>query len=177
ADELSRLGLCASGEAAAVETLNAFGYSTILKNFFPTEHKPVLEPKRRSWIFREMKNDLREMSAEHVALLPGGLRDSFYPELFSRLKNQLFDPRDFESQRLADYLQDDSDLAIALFEEAANDEGIFKVIQAVDWFYRRYEERLKQDEVIDFDDQKLRAYVCLRNSPGVLKAVQSRYDE
>jgi DNA helicase-2/ATP-dependent DNA helicase PcrA len=176
-DELARLGLAAGGESAAVETLNAFGYSTILKNFFPAEHKPVLEPKRRSWLFREMRNELQELSAEHVALLPGGLRDSFYPELFSKLKNQLFDPRAFASQSLADYLLDDGDLALALFEEAGDDASMFKIIQAIDWFYRRYEERLAQDQVIDFDDQKLRAFVCLTHTPGVQKAVQNRYDE
>ncbi len=175
--ELARIGAQDQARGTHISTLNAFGYSMILREYFPAEHKPIIENDRRRGLFRHVRRELREKSPDHAAVLPSNVRDNVFLDLFSRLKNELFDPRAFDAQRFADLIQDDEALQRVLVENAADDRGMYLVIQAIDWLFRRYEERLREDNLMDLDDQKLRAYHCLHENAGVLGVVQRRYDE
>jgi DNA helicase II / ATP-dependent DNA helicase PcrA len=45
------------------------------------------------------------------------------------------------------------------------------------WLFKAYEAALQRDNVLDFDDQKFRAYVSLQKNKQLLSALQSQYSE
>ena len=158
-----------------IRTLNALGYE-ILRSDFPQEHKPIILDPRRYLLLREVKKALKERSADRFRALPVGVKDSVYLEFFSLLKNELFDPRDLQPQRFADFALA-SQQAKPFFEIGGDPASIRRVIEAVGWMFKAYERAIERERLIDFDDQKLRAYLALRKNPGVRKKLQEKYSE
>lgn len=161
----------------AITTLNAFGFR-LLRDIFPQERKAVLETGRAWRLLSEVKKALASApgGASRHGALPETLRLRFYLEFFSLLKNETFDPRSLPAQQLADFMLT-SPTAEAWFTPGMTTETKRLVIQAVHWMYKSYETRLQREVRLDFDDQKLRALVCLQNAPEALARVQQRYDE
>ena len=86
-----------------ISTLNAFGYA-ILREDVPAEYKSVIAAPRSRRLVREVKEALAAKSAERAAVLPPEFQNRLYQELFSLLKNELFDPRNVAPQLFADFL-------------------------------------------------------------------------
>ena len=158
-----------------VSTLNAFGYA-LLRQDVPGEFRPVIERWRARRLLREVKQALRAKSPDRHAALPAQLEDRFYLEFFSLLKNQLFDPRRPDAQRVADFMLA-APQATPFFPTPSDLALVRTTIQAALWLFMGYERLLQRDGVLDFDDQKLRAYLALDADPGLLRAVQGRYSE
>ncbi|MCI0660451.1 MAG: ATP-dependent helicase, partial [Acidobacteria bacterium] len=117
----------------------------------------------------------KERSPDRFCALPLKVTDYFYLEFFSLLKNELFDPRDLQPQVFADFMQA-SPQAKPFFEVGGDTASVRSVIEAVGWMFKAYERALQWEQMIDFDDQKLRAYLALRN-PEIRKKLQKRYSE
>jgi DNA helicase II / ATP-dependent DNA helicase PcrA len=160
--------------ALRIQTLNAFGYE-VLRSDFPHEYQPVITEPHRRLLFRDIKRSLNERSPNRFSALPFHLTDNFYLEFFSLLKNELFDPRDLQPQTFADFMLA-SPQAKPLFEAGGETASVRSVIEAVGWMFKAYERALQWEQLIDFDDQKLRAYFALKN-PEVRKRLQKRYRE
>ena len=172
-----------------VSTLNAFGYG-ILRDYFPNEFKPIVSKTQTRNMIYLMKRDLAEAGRDKAELLPNNVRDRVYFEFFSLLKNELMDPRNIDSQKFADFvcrvphaepfLLNALPLGMAgqrgqlASEQAAN---LRTVIRILLWMYKNYDERLRALNVIDFDDQKLRAHMSLQSNQPFLADVQSRFHE
>jgi DNA helicase II / ATP-dependent DNA helicase PcrA len=172
-----------------VSTLNAFGYS-ILRNYFPNEFKPVVGKSQTRGMIYLMKRDLAQSYREKAELLPYNVRDRVYFEFFSLLKNELIDPRNVDSQTFADFVCSSSQtepfllnalpLGMSAQKTRLTSEpmiGIRAVIQILLWMYKNYDSRLQALNVIDFDDQKLRAHLNLQANRSLLEDVQSRFQE
>ncbi|MCI0393258.1 MAG: ATP-dependent helicase, partial [Acidobacteria bacterium] len=172
-DQLRELNLTL--DKLRIQTLNAFGYD-LLKNYFPHEHKPIIPNYRPRYFIRDVKEALKNRSPERYQVLPAAIKDRFYPEFFGFLKNELFDPRNLEAQRLADFLLQ-SKQAKPFFEAGAAPNTVRQVIEAVSWLFMAYERALQHNRLMDFDDQKLRAYIELQNSPQIRDTVQRKFSE
>jgi len=160
--------------ALRVQTLNAFGYE-VLRSDFPHEYLPVITESRRRQLLREIKQSLKEKSPNRYSSLPLQVADNFYLEFFSLLKNELFDPRDLQTQMFANFMLA-SPQAKQFFEPGGDTASVRSVIEAVGWMFKAYERALQWEQLIDFDDQKLRAYLALRD-PEIRKRLQKRYRE
>lgn len=162
-------------DGLTISTLNAFGYG-LLRESAPEEAKTVVTIDLQHKLIREALDGLQTKSYERFSLLPQALQRRYYLDFFSFLKNQLHDPRRIDMQAFADLILT-SPQAFGFFSEEPDEVSALKIIQAVHWLYTVFEKLLQQQQVIDFDDQKLRAFVHLRDNPGVLNAVQRRYSE
>jgi DNA helicase-2/ATP-dependent DNA helicase PcrA len=162
-------------EDLRITTLNAFGYS-ILREYVPNEYKPVIPDYRQRRLLREVKTALKEKSAERYATLPSNVLDRFYLEFFSFLKNSLFDPREPDMQKLADTMLKVPQ-AVPFFANSIEKGFIKNVIQAVIWLFMAYERAMQRDGLLDFDDQKLRAYLSLRENTSLLNVLQNQFSE
>jgi DNA helicase-2/ATP-dependent DNA helicase PcrA len=165
-EQLDDLGVDVGG--IRVSTLNAYGYS-ILREYFPSEFSPVVSADRQRRLAREVLDALKEKSPEKAALLPDNVRHRFYTEFFSLLKNEMFDPRAPDAQRLGGFIvgAKQAEVLFARGLSRANE-----IVQAVVWLFMAYERSLQRDRLIDFDDQKLRAYASLAAKPAVLAQIQ-----
>jgi DNA helicase-2/ATP-dependent DNA helicase PcrA len=168
-------GQYANSRAVQIQTLNALGYE-ILRNDFPQEYKPVVSESHRHRLLWEVKSALRERSADRFYALPLGVKDSFYLEFFSLLKNELFDPRDLQVQRFADFVLA-SRQALPIFDVGADATSVRHVIEAIGWMFKAYDRALEREGLSDFDDQKLRTYLALRKTPKVRRKLQEKYSE
>lgn len=158
-----------------ITTLNAFGYS-ILREHISQEYKQVVPDYRQRRLFKEVKEALEEKSAERFKALPKNIEDRFYLEFFSLLKNQLFDPRKPEAQKVVDFMLANQQ-ASAFFPNAKDTAQIQSAIQAILWLYMAYEKTLQRESLLDFDDQKLRTYLAMSASPDLLRTLQNKYSE
>ncbi len=161
----------------AISTLNAFGFR-LLREHFPSEHKPIIEQSRIWRLIKRLKDTLA-LSAEgqkRLDALPASLRYRFYSEFFGLLKNSLFDPRATAPQTFADFMLTNRSAEV-FFQPGSTSEQKRFVIQAVLWMFKEYERLLQREQRIDFDDQKLRALKCLEASPNVLSLIQRQFDE
>jgi DNA helicase-2/ATP-dependent DNA helicase PcrA len=158
-----------------IQTLNSLGYE-ILRNNFPQDYQPIVPESRRRQLFQEVKRALKKKSIDRFYELPLGIKDRFYLEFFSLLKNELFDPRALEPQRFADFILV-SRQAKNFFEAATDSASVRSVIEAVGWMFKAYERVLQRERLIDFDDQKLRAYLALRENARVRRDLQGKYSE
>ncbi len=158
-----------------IQTLNALGYE-ILRNNFPQEYKPIIPESRQRELLQEVKGALKERSIDRFFALPIRIRDRFYLEFFSLLKNELFDPRALEPQRFADFVLV-SQQAKPFFEAGMNSATVRSIIEAIGWMFKAYERALQREQLIDFDDQKLRAYLALRKNAGLRRDLQAKYSE
>jgi DNA helicase-2/ATP-dependent DNA helicase PcrA len=175
----SKMAECLRGANAQVplriSTLNAFGYS-ILREHFPAEALNVLDDNSKSAIIRSLLQRLATVSAERHAELPPYVRRAFYLELFSLLKNELLDPRELDAAAAAEYLIS-ARAAEPFFQLGQSAEARRRVLQALLWLFRHYDDQLRNLERIDFDDQKLRTWSCLKAGPRLLETLQSRFTE
>jgi DNA helicase-2/ATP-dependent DNA helicase PcrA len=157
-----------------ISTLNAYGYS-VLRDFFQSEYKPVIESRRQYALVRELRNELSRRSSGQVSPLPEYLAFRFYLEFFSFLKNSLFDPRSLDPQAFTDFLMECPQAEV--FFTSSSRQAVTRAIQAILWMYQGYERLLQRDRVLDFDDQKLRPYVLLSKQPATLETLQGQWDE
>jgi len=171
-DKLGELGAELSG--LRIMTLNAYGYS-VLRECFRQEYKRVIESKRQYALARELRDQLNRRSAEHFGALPEYLANRFYVEFFSFLKNSLLDPRSLDPQAATDFLIECPQAEV--FFVSPSRQAVMRAIQAIIWLFQGYERLLQRDRVIDFDDQKLRAYVLLNENPAILEGLQGQLDE
>ena len=51
------------------------------------------------------------------------------------------------------------------------------VIQSVMWLYKAYELTMQRDNLLDFDDQKLRAYIAISENHDLLGLLQNKFTE
>jgi DNA helicase-2/ATP-dependent DNA helicase PcrA len=179
----------ASLRSFQVSTLNAFGYR-LLREYFPAEFKAVVSPAQTRGMIYSMKRGLADAGRDKAELLPTNVRDRVYFEFFSLLKNELIDPRNVDAQRFADFvcanphaepfLLNALPLGIAAQGTRLTSEQITSlkmVVQILLWMYKGYEGKLRALNVIDFDDQKLRAHLSLQSDRSLLGDVQGRFDE
>jgi DNA helicase-2/ATP-dependent DNA helicase PcrA len=154
-----------------VATLNAFGYA-LLRRHSPSEFRPVATGDELEAIAAETRAALARKSPQHEAVLPPA-DDRAWAELFGRLKNALFDSRALDLRRLAGVLAHEER---ELFEHAGRRDRA-RVVEAVAWLMVAYDRALALRGRIDFDDQKLRACLALRESPELRRRFQSRWSE
>jgi DNA helicase-2/ATP-dependent DNA helicase PcrA len=158
-----------------ISTLNAYGYF-VLREYFPAEYKRIIPEYRPRYLLRDALEALKRISPERRAALPPNVEDRFYLEFFSLLKNSLFDPRNVDAQHIADFMLERPQ-AEPFFTDPSDGKSVEMAIQAVIWLFKAYEKAIQQENAIDFDDQKLRAYVLLNDNHGVLRAIQGRLSE
>ncbi len=160
-----------------VYTLNAFGY-WVLRQYAPEEHKAVAEPWQQQRLFRETRRQLSEVpgGAQREAAFSPNLRNRFYLDLFSFFKNETFDPRQPEHQAITDLLLTRPGFEV-LFTDPRNPTLVKAVIQGVLWMFQKYEQNLQDLGRLDFDDQKLRPYVLMRERPGLEQTLQRLFAE
>lgn len=160
----------------AIATLNAYGYG-IIRDHFPTDYKKPPPDGGGRRILRDVRRALKERSPAHDAILPPNIQDRFFLDFFSLLKNELFDPRKLDGQAAADYMLTRPQ-ASPFFAEAEPDAPTAqRVIEAVLWLYQAIDQVMAERGYMDFDDQKLRAYVGLRDNADLRKVIQSRLSE
>lgn len=174
-DALSGTGAARHLQGLNISTLNAFGYG-ILRQDVPGEYKPLISGPQPFRLLRHAKQALRERSPERYAGLPRAVEDRFFLDFFSILKNQIFDPRNPRSQDIANYMMT-APTAEPFFANPSDVKSIQQMVQTILWLFQAQERLLQRDGVIDFDDQKLRAYQCLADDVGLLRAVRNRYSE
>jgi DNA helicase II / ATP-dependent DNA helicase PcrA len=159
-----------------IQTLNAFGYR-VLRDHFGHEHKEMIDGRRQFWLVRAARTRLAEIAPELAARFPPWVKDRLFLDLFSLLKNQIIDPRDDDcGEAVAEFLVSWKK-GLALFPDPDDEDAVNDTLTAIAWLFRAYELLLADEGRIDFDDQKLRAYQCLREHAGKLKTIQSRYAE
>lgn len=158
-----------------IQTLNAFGY-WMLREYVPEEYRKIAEARHQHRLFRETREALKAKSVDREAALPANVRNRVYVELFGLFKNQTFDPRAPEHQKIADFLLGRPRLEY-LFPEPGNAPLVKATIQAVLWMFEKFAELLRRDGVMDFDDQKLHAYAALRARPQLEQALQAMFGE
>ena len=151
--------LSVSIESPDMKTLNSFGYN-LLRERFSQEHKSIITERKRSYLFKELKERLQGKDSDIYNSLPSNIHNRYYIEFFSLLKNKRFDPRNIDAQKMADFMLTNP-TAKPLFPNHQDRDLVKKVIQALIWLYMSYEALLQREKVMDFDDQKLDViYYC-----------------
>jgi len=158
-----------------IKTLNAFGFA-ILRRYVPTEYKPIIPPYRAAKLIREIIEALKEKSLERHRLLPRNIKTRFYIEFFSFLKNELFDPRGPDAQRLAEFIIE-SPTAVPFFEPGQPANVVKAIVAGLIWLFMAYEKAVQREGLMDFDDQKLRSYLALSSSRDLKQTLQSKFAE
>lgn len=159
-----------------IVTLNSFGYR-ILREYFKAEFKNVISDYRSKRGFKEVHKVLQEKNKQIADALPKNLGQGFFLDYFGLLKNELFDPRNFNVQLFADFILK-CPQRVTIFSNSGHDSNqIKKVIQGIAWLFQAYEKYLQRENLLDFDDQKLRAYLCLEKNLDILKVIQNSYSE
>ncbi|MCX6985342.1 MAG: ATP-dependent helicase, partial [Lentisphaerae bacterium] len=161
------------GSLPCMSTVNAYGYS-ILREYVPREYMPVAEENARRWIVRDIKRQLERIGADIFATLPDNLTGSYYLEFFSLLKNELFDPRKFNQQAIADFIIEHGGNTLFTSTE---ERYVRLVVQGMIWVFEKYDMELREKRRLDFDDQKLRSYLAMRNDRNLLSRLQGKFDE
>lgn len=159
-----------------ISTLNAYG-NGLIRDRFPQEAGRVPERRTLLWHIRSGRSELKEVSPEREALIPGHLAPGYFLELFGLFKNNTFDPRQLNGQEFGEFVLAAPSAEVLLADAGANRESIRMIVQAVAWLYEEYDKRLAAAGSMDFDDQKLRALVCLNENPEVLAAIAAGLDE
>ena len=159
-----------------VTTLNAFGYS-VIRTHFPKEYKNIASEKRIQFQnLGSLKRSLAQTKPEIHALIPSDLRLSFFLEYFSLLKNNLIDPRNLRLQDAANFILDAYQSQV-FFQPKQDKDQVKEIIKAIIWMYKNLDALMSNAGYMDFDDQKLRAWACLKESPDLEKIIQRQYDE
>lgn len=159
-----------------IATLNAYGYG-LVREHFPADFKKLPGDGAPRRFLRDVRAALKERSPAHDAILPPNLRDIFYLDFFSLMKNQLLDPRSLDGQAAADFMLTKPQAAPFFADEQPDADTAKRVIEAVLWLFQGMDQLLRERGYMDFDDQKLRAYVGLREHRDLLSIVQARLSE
>ncbi|MBA2246731.1 MAG: ATP-dependent helicase, partial [Chloroflexia bacterium] len=164
---IAKMGALGLRQRPDTRTLNAFGL-WVLRQFFPQERHNVGQPS-----FLPVDPTLGRLveMTERRALT----------EIFGILKSHVFDPRDTDrasKAALQKFVRTNYQRLVpeAYFARFGFDNAA-PFARAVGGEFRRYESFLADRGVIDFDDQKLRAFRLLQAQPGALAGVRARYDE
>ena len=152
-----------------VSTLNAFG-NALLRERVPEEHAPVLSRRKRGEILDgvlggSVAEPLRGADAPTAAWLA----------LFARMKNEGFLPADRPGPALAEFLDGD-DLGSTFLPREPERRKVDMVV-AVARVYRGYDRALREAGGMDFDDQKLRAWIALERRSRLRAEVQGEWSE
>jgi DNA helicase-2/ATP-dependent DNA helicase PcrA len=172
-EQMDRLGVELG--ATRIATLNAFGYS-VLREHVPEEYRSIISSQRAYRLVREVLDALKAKSPERYQTLPTDVKDRVYLDLFSLFKNEVLDPRAPDAQKIADYVLRGPSAA-AFVGDRKDPDHIRLLIQALVWLFQAYERAMQREELVDFDDQKLRAHIRLRETPAVLRRVQDQFSE
>ncbi len=159
---LRRLGIPGNVE---IRTLNAFGLS-ILTRQFPSSRN------RTSQVFHGSAEPLLSALIEQSdgMVLTG---------MFGTLKSHLFDPQNLNTSQVKRWIEKNYARLVPerfLANYPAETHAKEFAIQLRREFLR-YEEQLETRNLIDFEDQKLRALTLLQQHPEVAERIQERYDE
>lgn len=162
--KLARGGLAGG---TRVETLNAYGYA-LLRRHFPQERtRMITEP---FWPGTRFLSDLVNEYGRKT-----------FDEMLSKLKNQSFDPRTMDRQALIRWIADNKVHLLRDLENELIDRKISprQFGQDLASEFLAYEKFLADRGGIDFDDQKLRPLVLLRQKPhqALLERIQGEFDE
>jgi DNA helicase-2/ATP-dependent DNA helicase PcrA len=153
------------GPTARVETLNAYGYG-LLRNRFPDERNRIVsEP------FWPATNYLNELVNEYG--------HQVFSSMLSKIKNEVFDPRSVNKRTLSSWIAKNR---VHLLRDLDNEQIVAKVDDSqfgrdLATEYIAYEKFLEQRKGIDFDDQKLRPLIRLREDPAILDSIRNTLDE
>jgi DNA helicase-2/ATP-dependent DNA helicase PcrA len=156
-----------SAQGTRVETLNAYGYALLRRHFPDERNRMITEP------FWPGTRFLSELVNEY------GRRT--FDEMLSKLKNQSFDPRTMDRQALIRWISDNKVHLLRDLENELIDKKItprqFGHDLASEFF--AYEKFLADRGGIDFDDQKLRPLILLRQKQhrSLLGRIQAELDE
>ena len=157
-----------------ISTLNAYGYR-LLRKYFPEDRRDIVADGRNNRLARDALDALKAKSSQRHATLAPNLRPRVYLDFFALLKNEVFDPRQVDPPSIADFILE-APQSKAFFA-TRTEQGLSDAVKALVWLFQAHEQRLSSQNLMDFDDQKLRAFVRLQGEPDVLAAVQSSYDE
>jgi DNA helicase II / ATP-dependent DNA helicase PcrA len=163
----AKLGRGGDAHGTRVETLNAYGYALLRRHFPDERNRMITEP------FWPGTRFLSELVNEY------GRRT--FDEMLSKLKNQTFDPRTMDRQALSRWIADNKVHLLRDLENELIDKKItprqFGQDLASEFF--AYEKFLADRGGIDFDDQKLRPLILLRQKHhrALLEQIQSELDE
>jgi DNA helicase-2/ATP-dependent DNA helicase PcrA len=164
-----------------VSTLNAFGFRLLRSHKWSERPPQLLTGESRGYQQRVLKQLLEEVRTKNElipSVMPEGVKRTFFLDIFSYLKNQLYSPRDAGGpdaiRRLSEKLSPIATTSGApLFSKTDGDKQLLLVLlAALDWLFRRYEEEKERSGYIDFDDQKLLAFEMLRDNDGMRDVVQ-----
>ena len=158
-----------------VKTLNAFGYQ-ILKEHIEEEFFPIARPAQLRNFVKDSLKSLEGTYTQLFEVLPRYLRYNYYIELFSLFKNELFDPFELDAQDFADFILE-RDESLPFFDASTDASTAKLILQAIIWLYQSYNYLMKDNALMDFDDQKLRAYISLSKRGSLCKYIQSQFDE
>lgn len=158
-----------------IQTLNAFG-ARILREHFPEERRTLVDTRKANAVLRQLRATLRQRNPQAAALLPYRIKYRFYLAIFGLLKNQAIDPRSASQSEVASALMDLHQITLFLANCRNLDDKLL-VVRALAWLYVAQEKLYQSSGLMDFDDQKLRALVKLRETPDVLYLVSAQYEE
>lgn len=153
------------GPGARVETLNAYGFA-LLRQRFPDERNRIInEPY---WPGTTYLNDLVGEYGHRV-----------FSEMISKIKNEVFDPRSVDKKKLAAWIADNR---VHLLRDLENEQIVSNISDKqfgrdLATEFIAYEKFLQQRNGIDFDDQKLRPLIRLREDEALREQIQSLHDE
>lgn len=153
------------GPMARVETLNAYGYALLRQRFPDERNRIVSEP---FWPNTMYLNELVNEYGHQV-----------FSSMLSKIKNEVFDPRSVNRKKLARWIADNR---VHLLRDLENEQivsGISDEQFGTDLAteFVAYETFLEQRNGIDFDDQKLRPLIRLRQDPSLMAHIQALHDE
>ena len=158
-----------------VRTLNAFGYQ-LLKDHIEEEFFPIAQAHQLRNFVKDSLKSLEGTYPQLFELLPRYLRYNYYVELFSLFKNELFDPFELDAQSFADFILE-RDESLPFFDASTDFSTAKTILQAIIWLYQSYNFLMKNNNLMDFDDQKLRAYIALSKRQSLCRQIQSQFDE
>jgi DNA helicase-2/ATP-dependent DNA helicase PcrA len=173
--------LLGPGNAPPVSTLNALGFGLLRSHKWSGTPPQLLTSESKGYQQRLLKQLLEEVRTKNTqipSVMPEGVKRTFFLDIFSYLKNQLYSPRDPSGaeaiKRLSEKLKPIATTSAApLFAKTGDDKQLLLVLlAALDWLFRRYEQEKERSGYIDFDDQKLLAFEMLRDNEGVRGVVQ-----
>jgi DNA helicase-2/ATP-dependent DNA helicase PcrA len=139
--------------------------------------------KHQSSIARKCLKELRRQKPELDSLFPRNLAASVYCQVFSLLKNEIITP---DTLRNSDGRSQFLDLVARTvtfspwldpFRTLPGAEvKARQVLSGLLALYSCYWQQMRRDHRMDFDDQKLIAYLTLLQHPQMAEVIQSRYD-
>lgn len=180
------LTLFGATKSPRVSTLNAYGSRLIRQFKYNTGNYPKLinsAPKYQHALLRELLKAVVVKNPAIKAVLPEGVKRTFFLELFSLFKNQLFSVRlvttpEAGVRAIWNILQPIRTTSAAPLLAAAGTDPkqILLLLTALDWLYRSYEQETHAQGYIDFDDQKLLAYELALENESVRVGIQNSLD-